>query len=126
MPAREVIDMHDRSAIGFLPRNGIDPFADLLPLAGGFALRTGIGAGDDGVLHVAAIGAVDIVGSQAVIADAEAAAGEQWQGGRRVHRIATGFMLTWVEPTYSGWPSTNRNSRALSRTSARLSISSRL
>jgi len=75
---------------------------------------------------VAAIGAVDIVGGQAVIADAEAAAGEQRQGGGSVHRIATGLMLTWVEPTYSGWPSTNRNSQALSRTRARLSISSRL
>ena len=98
-PADEVIDMHDRSAIGFLPRKGIDPFADLLPLAGGVALRTGVGAGDDGVLHVAAIGAVDIVGGQPVIADAEAAAGEQRQGGSCVHRIATGLMLTWVEPT---------------------------
>ncbi|KML12264.1 hypothetical protein VK92_14345 [Burkholderia sp. LK4] len=48
-------------------------------------------------------------------------------GGRRGdRRVATGLMLTCVEPTYSGWPSTNGNSHALSRSSARLSIRSRL
>gem|GEM_PF-1409531 len=40
--------------------------------------------------------------------------------------MATGLMLTWVEPTYKGWPNTNKNSQTLSRTSARLSISSKL
>jgi hypothetical protein len=40
--------------------------------------------------------------------------------------MATGLMLTWVEPLYSGWPSTNMNYFSVSAAWAALKVKSKV